>query len=369
MKRRKQVTEEVIEETPSRLDILKRIAGESKDVPIASLRLKEVRYVPTIFTSFNRATVVGGAPIRATWLIHGPPAGGKTALAVGILRSFQKYGHFAGYVDAEHACDKQWFTHMGLDLDDLLFCQPDSFEDAVQTIDKWVTNFSQMKEEKVIEEDVCFALAIDTIHKLTPKKELILTLKNDKEMNKGWGRYRSNLISVWIDRMTPIVGKNDIALLLLAHEHELPGDGTSLYNDYRVKGGQSLVFEAMVRARVREEKLWQEQGGKKRIVGKAHHVLVEKNKVGYPFERSVFFTSTGKGQAPIGFDLAKEIFTEALARGLIEQGGSWYEITCTGDRAQGEANLVELIRNNQETYDNLYRELNDDLERRKEKTD
>lgn len=340
------------------LDILKKISGEADEaIPVAAQTLKEVRYVPTIFTSFNRAVVVGGAPVRATWLVHGPPAGGKTAFSAGILRSFQEQGHVAALLDAEHAADKAWLKSMGLDLDRLLFCQPDSFENAIETMDKWIGNFSQLKKSGQLSADACFAIAVDTIHKAAPKKELKLALERDKEVNKGWGRYRANLISQWIDRMTPVVGKNDVALILLAHEHEKESDDNQWGwgDDYRVKGGQALVFESMVRVRVRASKLWADKGGKKYVVGKAHHFLVEKNKVGYPLERGTFFTSNGKGLAPIGFDLAKEIFTEAVQREVIHSSGSWYSF---GEaRAQGEEKMVQLIRDDLELYQTIYSEL------------
>jgi recombination protein RecA len=344
----------------STLSLLKTISGESKDIPIMSTKLEPIRYVPTIFTSFNRAIVLGGAPLRSHWLIHGPPGGGKTALALGIINSFTRFGHAAAFIDAEHAVSKQWFTELGADMDSILFKQPNSFEETTVLVDKWISNFKEAKEKGKIENDRGFVIVIDTIHKLVPEKELSqLTGKNaDKNLYKGWGRYRANLISVWIDKLTPVIGKNDVAFITIAHEREENSEGKNWYSpDYKVKGGQTLLFEAAVRIRVTAgEQVTEVQGKKKVNVGRTHHFTVEKNKVGFPHESGTFYTSNGKGSAPIGFDLARESFVEGVRREIIIRSGSWYELP-DGYHVQGEKQAIEHIREDNNSFNNLCKKL------------
>lgn len=346
---------------------LKLISGESKDVPLMSTNLQPIRYLPTIFSSFNRASVIGGAPIRCTYVVHGKAGGGKTAFAVGLVNSFTRLGHFAGYIDAEHAVDKKWFLQLGADPEAILFEQPDTFEETIALVDKWTLNFKKGKAEGHIPQDKAFIIVVDTIHKLVPKRELAQLLasgpsdtKNEKKIteniDKGWGRLRANLISVWIDKMTPIVGKNDIAFVMLAHEHELQTQGGN-WNDpeYKVKGGQALLFEAMVRVRVTPGSpvMYQTKNGGKIEVGHTSNFTVEKNKVGYPHEAGVFFTSNGKGPAPIGFDLAREAFTEGVRRGVITLTGAWYNLP-DGTKHQGEEQTLAHLRDNPDGYQALY---------------
>jgi recombination protein RecA len=333
--------------------------------------LKPIRYVPTIFSSFNRAIVLGGAPLRATWLIHGPSASGKSAFALGLVNSFTRYGHLAAYIDAEHAVSKQWFDELGADMSAILFEQPDTFEEAVALIDKWVANFKkakanwQSKDPKVkakgIEPDKGFIIVVDTIHKLVPKRELekLSTPQGSEKkiaenIDKGWGRLRANLISVWIDKMTPVVGKNDITLVMIAHERDNPDQDNWFSPEYKVKGGQSLIYESMVRTRVTAgAPIKIQKSGKKIVVGNTHTIAVAKNKVGYPNEVATIFTSNGKGEAPIGFDLEREVFTEGLLRGVIQQSGSWYYLP--GDeKFQGDDQTIAYLRGNPDAYQELF---------------
>ena len=245
------------------LAALKIIAGETDHLPLMSTDLKPTRYVPTIFPSFNRAVVLGGAPLRATYLIHGPSSSGKSAFAAGLVRSFTELGHAAAYIDAEHAVSKQWFQQLGVNMNHVLFKQPDTLEEAVSLVDKWISNFRIAKEKGKLEETKGFIIIVDTIHKLVPKTEMQrLLASNDKltpaqaikkindNIAKGWGRYRANLISVQIDKLTPIVGKNDVAFVAIAHENENPNKDNWGEEDYKVKGGKSLIYESKVRVRI-----------------------------------------------------------------------------------------------------------------------
>ena len=359
----------VVPATPvdsQRLAALKLIAGESKDIPLMSTELQPIRCVRTISPSLNRAFVMGGAPVRATYVIHGPPAAGKTAVAALLIRSFMERGHYAGFIDAEHAVSKVWFMQLGIDPDSLLFKQPDSFEEAVALADKWIFNFRKAKIDGKIPQDACFIFVVDTIHKLAPKKEMAKLLALDPSENKsekkvsenidkGWGRYRANLISVWIDKMTPIVGKNDVAFVALAHEHDNPNKDDWGQPDYKVKGGVSLLFEAMVRIRVVSggPLLLQRSDSTKFEAGHISRITVEKNKVGFPHETCKMFVSNGKSGTPIGFDFPRDAFTEGLDRGVIEKAGAWYTLP-GGGRGQGEEKTIALLRDNPDEYQALY---------------
>jgi len=350
------------------LSALKLIAGESKEVPLMSTKLQPIRYVPTIFSSFNRASVIGGAPLRSTYLIHGPSGSGKSAFAVGLVNSFVKYGHAAAYIDAEHAVSKQWFGELGTDMNAVLFEQPDTFENAVALVDKWIGNFKKAKADGKIEPNKGFIIVVDTIHKLVPKNEMQKLLASSpklteaqavKKINdniaKGWGRYRANLISVWIDKMTPIVGKNDVAFVAIAHEADNPDKDNWGEDEYKVKGGKSLIYESMVRVRITSGGLilMDIAGGKKMEVGAICQGLVAKNKVGYPREPFRFFLSNGKGDAPIGFDMAREIFEEGVRRGEIKKSSSWYYLP-DDSKFQGEAQVIEYLRDDGDAYQTLF---------------
>lgn len=356
-----------------KLSQLKFIAGVSndEDIPLMSNVLEPIRYVPTIFSSFNRAIVLGGAPLRCTYLIHGPSGSGKSALALGLVNSFTRRGHFAAYLDAEHAVSKKWFGELGADMDSILFKQPESFEEAMASVDKWISSFKKGIETGVIPKNKGFILIIDTIHKLVPKNEMNKLLASStslsdaqavKKMNdnvaKGWGRYRANLISVWINKMTPIVGKNNIAFIALAHERKNHNATNWNDPDYTVKGGESLVYESMVRIRVTPGATIKIPiaNGKKMVIGHTSNFQIIKNKVGYPNEHGEFHVLHGKENCLAGFDLPREAFIEGVKQEKIVKSGPWYYLP-DGSKHQGDENTITYLHENPNAYNELYNAL------------
>ena len=151
---------------------LQYIAKDSQKLATMDEKLDVTRYVRTDFPFLNRALVIGGAPLGCIWAVHGPYGGGKSSLAVGICKSFIRRGHFAVYLDAEHAVSRKWFTELGLDPDEVLFMRPATFEDAVDEIDRAIVNFRTAKAKGQIPANAAMCMVVDSINKLTPKNEL-----------------------------------------------------------------------------------------------------------------------------------------------------------------------------------------------------
>lgn len=323
---------------------LKYIARDSKKLATMDEKLDVTRFVPTDFPFLNRALVVGGAPLGCIWALHGPYGGGKSSLAVGICKSFIRRGHFAVYIDAEHAVSRRWFGELGLDPEELLFMRPKSFEDTVDEVDRAITNFAEAKAKRQIAQDAAMVMVVDSINKLTPKHEMDQFKKlGAQAAEKGGARFRGLMLQAWLDRLTPIVGDHDIAMLWIAQEREKQ-TSQPWEIDFKVKGCQGLLFDAMVQIRVtRNSKMWFGAEKKKVLGGYQHRVYVFKNKVGFPNEHGAFYISNGKGDYPIGFVHAKDVLEEALKRGdsIIEQNGAWY--TLEEQKFQGEDNVIAAM--------------------------
>jgi len=337
-----------------RLKALQRISKSSKLTTLSSI--EDISVVPTIFPAFNRAVGIGGAPLHATWIVHGPPAGGKTTFAAGLIRSFQLLGHFTAYMDAEHTVTKPWFESLGVDLDDVLFHRPYTFEDMVAVTDQWITGFVDGQSSGDIDKSLGLLVVVDTIHKPVCEAEIHLLTskkKDDPELSKGWGRMRANMISTWMDRLTPMVGNHNICFVALAHEHEVPAQNSFSGPTYRVKGGQALYFEASVRTRiVAGEKIFEDVDGEKTLVGKTHHVYVEKNKISFPHQKCDFYVGNGSGSMPLGFDHARELVEEALRCNVLELDGKNIAFP-DGERCFGKKRAYDYIRDNPAVRDSI----------------
>jgi recombination protein RecA len=73
----------------------------------------------------------GGYPRGRVIEIYGPESSGKTTLALHAVAEMQKTGGSAAFIDAEHALDPLYAKNLGVNVDDLFICQPDSGEMAL----------------------------------------------------------------------------------------------------------------------------------------------------------------------------------------------------------------------------------------------
>jgi RecA/RadA recombinase len=351
-------------------DQLALVADGIENLETMDKNLEITKFVPTILPGFNRAIVVGGAPLGCIWTIHGEYGGGKSTLAVELISSFVEHGHLAMFIDAEHAASKAWFTQLGADPESFLFYRPDYMEDATDRIDDVIAKFDAGKSSGDIEEDKGLIIVVDSINKLTPKSEYDRFKKEGSEaLEKGLARHRGLLLQSWLDHMTPIIGKRDIALICIAQERKIQG-AKPWEPQFTVKGCQGLMYDASVQARVwKGSKQTHGEGKKKIVTGQEHRVMVFKNKVGFPMEQFSFFTSNGKGRAPIGLDFAKTAVHEAIENrnGIVTKNGAKYYFH--GDSWHAEWRFLEALREDVDLLNDLCIELDQDHSKRGQEED
>ena len=92
--------------------------------------------IPTGSIGLDFALGIGGVPRGRVVEIFGPESSGKTTLALHILAEAQKLGGVAAFIDAEHAMDPNYARALGVDIDNLLISQPDTGEQALDTMSK-----------------------------------------------------------------------------------------------------------------------------------------------------------------------------------------------------------------------------------------
>lgn len=339
---------------------LQLIASDIDNMATMDERPDIVRYVPTILPSFNRAIVLGGAPLGCVWTLHGEYAGGKSSLAVILVASFSENGHLALFLDAEHAASKPWFKQLGADPSKFLYKRPKFLEDMSDTVDSVIENFDTAKKKGNIEDDKGLIIVVDSVNKLTPKNEFERFKKEGAEaLEKGLARTRGNLLQSWLDHMTPEIGERDIALVCIAQER-IVQDAKPWEIDFRVKGCQGLMYDSSVQCRVfKGKKQWEGPKDKKVLVGQEHNLWVIKNKVGFPMEKASFYTSNGKGDAPIGLDLAKTVYKEVIYRGSNIFTKSSGFVYFKGEKYR-EKKLLQLLREDVDYLNDICIELDEE---------
>ena len=77
----------------------------------------------------------GGMPRGRIVEIYGPESSGKTTLAMHSMAEMQKIGGTVALIDAEHAFDPEYSERLGLDVDEVVVCQPETGEMALEVVD------------------------------------------------------------------------------------------------------------------------------------------------------------------------------------------------------------------------------------------
>ena len=98
-------------------------------------KYEKVNAISTGSITLDSALGVGGLPSDRVVEIYGPPSAGKTSLCLQIVKSYvDTYGYdrVPVFVDLERTTGLDLITSMGLDPERMVFCYPDTAEEALQ---------------------------------------------------------------------------------------------------------------------------------------------------------------------------------------------------------------------------------------------
>jgi recombination protein RecA len=274
---------------------------------IVRLGDRPVLRVPCISTGLPTfdydALQYGGIPRGRIVEIFGAEAGGKTTTALHITAEEQAAGGLVAYIDAEHKLEPTYAQALGVNVDDLLFNQPNSGEEALDTVDK------------LVESGAVTLIIIDSAAALVPEAELAGEI-GDQHMG-----LQSRMFSQALRILTGKAARNGCTLIFINQLREKIGQ--MFGNPETTPGGRALKFYSSVRLSIsRKEPIW--EGTKENIVGHSIDLRVVKNGGGIPFRRTqINLVYPGKGRKP-GFDKLDNVIEFAAGRNIFQKQGSWF---------------------------------------------
>jgi recombination protein RecA len=285
----------------------------------------ELPVIPTgIYQVDNYVIGVGGIPRKRITEVYGPESGGKTTLTLAAIAEAQAAGGKAAFVDAEHALDGNYASALGVDVDELLVCQPDYGEQALEVT------------EALCRSGAVDLVVVDSVAALVPLAEL------NGEMGDSHVGLQARLMSQALRKLTGVVSKTNTALVFINQIREKVG--VMYGNPETTTGGRALKFYASVRLDVRR-KTTNTVGDE--AVSNTVTIKGAKNKLSPPYRKAEVDIEFGKG-----FDKVGSVVRAGVDNGAIAKSGSWYSFG--GERYQGEEQLISAVTVSAEMYQAVY---------------
>ena len=251
----------------------------------------DIEAVPTGSMGLDCAIGIGGFPKGRIIEISGQEGSGKTLVSLSAIAEVQKAGGIAVFIDAEHALTRDWCRKLGVNFDDLIISQPDSGEEALDIMDKFVkTNAADI-------------VVLDSVAALVTKREI------EGGMGDAHMAETARLMSLGLKKLSPVVSKSKVSCVFINQVRmNIGGYG----NPEITPGGKALKFYASLRLKVSKVSGSEIKDANGNKIGHRLKVYVLKNKVAVPFREAEFDLYYEKG-----IDKKSEVSTLATAKGVV----------------------------------------------------
>lgn len=279
----------------------------------------QVEAVSSGSLALDIALGIGGFPRGRVVEIFGPEASGKSTLAMHVVAEAQRNGGICAYVDAEHAMDPTYASHLGVDVDELLISQPDTGEQALEITDM------------LIRSGAIDVIVIDSVAALTPRAEI------EGDMGDTHVGLQARLMSQALRKITGNLNKTKTICIFINQLREKIG--VMFGSPETTPGGRALKFYSSVRVDIRRIEAIKDSG---EIVGGRTRCKLVKNKVAPPFRQAEFDIMYGKGISREG-----SLLDVGVENGIVKKSGAWY--TYEGEQlGQGRENSKSFLQQNPE---------------------
>jgi len=257
--------------------------------------IAQVDGISTGALSLDLALGGNGIPRGRVTELYGPESGGKTTLALHVVAQAQKAGGVAAFIDAEHALDPSWARRIGVNLDELLFSQPDSGEQALNIV------------EMLVRSDAVDIIVVDSVAALIPQAEL------QGEIGDTHVGLQARMMSQAMRKLTGAVNKSRTSVIFINQIREKIG--VMFGNPETTPGGRALKFYSSVRIDVRRVSTLKDSRG---AIGTHVRARVVKNKIAPPFRDSEFDIMFDQGISVEG-----DLIELAIKNEIMEKSGAF----------------------------------------------
>lgn len=316
----------IAKELQKAIDLLndpKKGFGKNHINTVKDLENLKVERVTTGLVDLDYA--LGGGIIKHGMVeIWGPESSGKTSLVIQLMSIFQDLGlDQIAFLDHEHVFDIDYAEACGVNMDEVMFSQPENGEQGIETAKMLVStgklnllifdSVAAMKTEKEINGDIGDK-DVGTHAKMMGKGVLQL---NGMARNNG-------CLVIWINQIREKIG-------------------VMFGSPETTTGGNALKYYCSQRLDIRRTG-YDIKDAEGAPLTSTHKITVKKNKAGKPFRKAEVHMNLGQGFSP-----ENSIIDRACNYGIIKKAGSWFSY---GDTkiGQGRPAVILFLQDNKELF-------------------
>lgn len=282
----------------------------------------KVDIIPTGSYLLDKALGIGGLPRGRIIDIYGETMGGKSCLALQIIREAQKLKQQTAFIDAECSFSVELAEGIGVDIDNLAISQPSYGEEALEIA------------EMLVASGKFAVVVIDSTAALVPKAEL------DGSMSDQQVGTLARMMGKAMRKLTAIISKTNTCVIFINQIRQNIG----FMGGNTTPGGKALKFYSSIRLDVR--RIGSVKQGNEDI-GNRVKIKVTKNKLAPPFKTIETDLIFGKG-----IDYTSEILDMCVEKEIISKKGAWFSYNET-QLGQGKQSTLEAIKSDKKLLKEL----------------
>ena len=257
------------------------------------------------------------------------------------------------YFDAEGTIDSDWARKIGVDVDNVYLVRLHT-----QTAEQFLDQVMKVTRDT----DDVGLVVIDSIAVLVPQ---LVHGESFEQKNMGGN---AKVVTDFCNEVCPVLGEKDIACIIINQARD---DFKNPYAEFSIPCGNGLKLASSLTLTFQKGSLLDECGNEQkksyeRPQGNLVWVRIQKTKICKPDRRVGFYTLS----YDYGVDVVADIIPLAIEYGIIKRAGAWYSIINpeTGEiildneesplKFQGMSNLMQYLREDNETYNLIYNFIN-----------
>lgn len=224
--------------------------------------------------------ILGGIPAGRLTEIYGMESTGKSLIAQFILKNTQKMGGVAVFIDTENATSIDLLKNLGVNIEKLIYLQPNTIEEVFTNIEKIVLKVTEKKFNKPI------TIVWDSVAATPSKAEL------EGDYDQTTIGLSARVISKSMKKIIQLIGQRQVTLVFINQLRHKIG-APAFAEQMTTPGGKAIPFHASVRIKIEKDGKIKNQQDE--IIGVGVKATVVKNKVSAPFRSCGFNLLFGVG--------------------------------------------------------------------------